>query len=206
MGLALGRQLVVVRLADGLWIHSPIPVTSELQRELAALGPVRHVVGPNCFHDECLEELQAAYPEAIFHAAPGLARTKASVRFARELSDAPDPAWTGVLQPHLVRGMPRLNEVVFLHPASRSLILADLAFNLGPDGPFLTALAMRINGVWGHFGPSRLCRSLMKDPAAVRQSLDALLAWDFDRIIVGHGRNIETNGKQSLRDAFAFLK
>lgn len=205
MGLALGRQIVVVRLADGLWVHSPIPVTGELRGELAALGPVRHVVGPNCFHDECLEEFQAAYPDAVFHAAPGLAAAKPTVRFARELGDVPTAEWRGVLDQRLVRGMPRLNEVVFFHAASRSLLLADLAFNLGPDGPFFTALAMRLNGAWGQFAPSRLCRSLMQDKAAVRASLDAILAWDFDRIIVGHGRNIETGGKSALREAFAFL-
>ena len=43
---------------------------------------------------------------------------------------------------------------------------------------------------------------LAQSPA---QSIDAILAWDFDRIIVGHGTTIETGGKAALRDAFAFL-
>jgi hypothetical protein len=54
-------------------------------------------------------------------------------------------------------------------------------------------------------GPTRFCRSLMKDHAAVRASLEKILSWDFDRIVVGHGRNLEPNGKAVLRDAFAFL-
>ena len=84
-------------------------------------------------------------------------------------------------------------------------MIADLAFNLGPPGPWLTALAMRLNGVWGRFGPSRFCKSLMRNRTAVRASLDFLLEWDFDRIVVGHGRNLETGGKDALRKAFAFL-
>lgn len=202
----LGRQLVVVRLpGGGLWIHSPIPVTPELRGELAKLGEIRHVVGPNCFHDECLREFQAEYPAALFHAAPGLAGQKRDVRFGTELSETPHPDWAGVLEQRLIHGMPRLNEVVFYHAASRSLLIADIAFNLGPDGPWLFALLMRLNDAWGKFGPSRLCRSLMRDKKAVRASLDRILEWDFDRVIVGHGRNIETNGKALFREAFAFL-
>lgn len=205
-GLALGRQLVAVRLASGgLWIHSPIPNEPGLKEALAKLGPVEHAVGPNCWHDECLAEFQQTYPAALFHAAPGLAKAKPEVRFVDELGPVPHPAWSGVLDQILVEGMPRLNEVVFFHRASRSLILADLSFNLGPPGPLLTAIAMRLNGVWGRFGPSRLCRSLIKDRAATRASLDRILAWDFDRVIVGHGRNIDIGGKKALREAFAFL-
>ncbi len=203
---SLGRQLVVVRLpGGGLWVHSPIPVTPELRSELAALGEIRHVVGPNCYHDECLMEFQRDYPGPRFHAAPGLAKARPDIRFGAELTDAPHPDWAGVLEQHLIRGMPRLNEVVFFHAASRSLIIADIAFNLGPDGPWFFALLMRLNGAWGRFGPSRLCRMLMRDKAAVRASLDRILAWDFDRVIVGHGKNLETGGKENFRQAFAFL-
>jgi hypothetical protein len=207
MGIALGRQLVAIRLpGGGLWIHSPVPVTPDLAAALAALGGVRHVVGPNRHHDECLWRFQQAYPTALFHAAPGLAALKPKVRFGAELSDTPHPDWAPVLGQHLVRGMPKFNEVVFFHPASRSLLLADLAFNLRPPAPLFTALAMRANGAWGRFGPSRVCRKFMADTSAVRASLDRILAWDFDRIIVGHGRNIETGGKQVFREAFSFVK
>ena len=207
MGMPLGRQLVVLRLPDGnLWIHSPVPMNPELRRELAALGEVRHVVGPNLWHDECLREFQAEPPSALFHAAPGLAAQKRDVRFGAELSDTPHPAWAGVLEQHLVRGMPGMNEIVFFHAASRSLLIADLAFNLGPEGPWWFALMMRAYGAWGRFGPTPLEKWLMRDKAAVRASLDLVLTWDFDRIIVGHGRNIETDGKRVLREAFAFLR
>lgn len=207
MGLPLGRQLVVVRLpGGGLWIHSPVPMTSELRGELAALGKVRHVVGPNLWHDECLREFQMEHPTALFHAAPGLATQKKDVRFGADLSDAPHPDWAGVLEQHLVRGMPRMNEVVFFHPASRSLIIADLAFNLGPEGPWWFALLMRAYGSWNRFGPTLLERILVRDKAATRASLDRILEWDFDRVIVGHGRNIEQGGRNAFRRAFAFVR
>jgi len=210
MGMPLGRQIVVVRLpAGGLWIHSPVPMTPELRRELAALGDVRHVVGPNRWHDECLREFQAEQPAALFHAAPGLAAQRRAVRFGAELSDRAHPDWSGVLEQHLVRGMPRMNEVVFFHPASRSLILADLAFNFGPGapaGPGWFAGLMRLYGVWGRFGPTPLEKWMMQDKAAVRSSIDRILEWDFDRVIVGHGHNVNTGGKRVFREAYAFLE
>jgi len=207
MGMPIGRQLVVVRLADGgLWVHSPIPVTPALRGELARLGEIRHVVGPNCYHDECLVEFQREYPAAWFHAAPGLAKQRPDIRFGAELSDVPHPEWAGALEQHLIKGMPKLNEVVFFHAASRSLIIADIAFNLGPDGPWWFALLMRFNGCWGRFGPTQFCKANMRDKGAVRASLDHILAWDFDRVIVGHGKNLETGGKEIFRAAFAFLR
>ncbi len=206
MGMPLGRQIVVVRLPAGsLWIHSPVPMTPELRRELAALGEVRHVIGPTLWHDECLREFQAEYPAALFHAAPGLAACKKDVRFGAELSDAPHPDWAGTLEQHLVRGMPRMNEVVFFHPASGSLIIADFGFNLGPDGPWWFGLLMRAYGVWNRFGPTPLEKWMMKDRAAVRDSLDRILAWDFDRVIVGHGRNLEADARRIFREAYSFL-
>ena len=207
MGIWLGRQLVVIRLpAGGLWIHSPIPWDDNLRTALAHMGPVTHVIGPNRYHDECLQSFQTEYPEAQFHAAPGLASSRTDVRFVAEpLGDIPHPDWREVIDQHLVRGMPRLNEVVFFHRPSRSLILADLAFDLKQEGPWLSRWALRLTGAWGRLTPSRFCRSMMQDRPAVRRSIDTILGWDFDRIIAGHGRNIETGGRAAFRDAFAFL-
>lgn len=206
-GITIGRQLVVVLLpSGGLWILSPIPVTPDLRTELEKLGPIEHVIGSNIVHDECLESFQRAYPTALFHAAPGLAAAKKGVKFQRELGEVPDPAWREVLAQQGVLGMPKVNEFVFLHRASRTLIITDLAFNLGFDEPWLSRLIFSLVGIsLRRFAPSRLCKRFMRDRAAVRASLDRILEWDFDRILVGHGRNIETGGKEVFRAAFAFL-
>lgn len=42
--------------------------------------------------------------------------------------------------------------------------------------------------------------------AAARASLERILSWDFDRIILAHGHLIETNGKRALREAYSFLR
>jgi hypothetical protein len=43
--------------------------------------------------------------------------------------------------------------------------------------------------------------TLLKDKPAFRRSLEALSKWDFDRIIVGHGEVIETDGRRILGTA-----
>jgi hypothetical protein len=205
--LQLGRRMTVAKLPKGcLWIHSPVPWTPELRAAVEEQGSVQHVIGPSLFHDECLDAFRKEYPAARFHAAPGLAAARPDVRFDHTLSGTPDLAWTGVIEQHVVRGMPKVNEVVFLHKPSRTLILADLCFNLGPDGPFLTKFIMKMNGgAWGRFTPSRYFIDQMEDRPAVKTSIELILDWDFDRVIVGHGAILDTGGKSALRSAFSFL-
>jgi len=38
-----------------------------------------------------------------------------------------------------------------------------------------------------------------------RASIDRILQWDFDRIIMAHGDVVESGGKAALRGAFSFL-
>lgn len=206
MGLRMFRQFVVVRLPDGrLWIQSPEPVDDAVRAALARLGPVAHVMAPSLWHDECLAPFQAAFPDAQFHGTPGMAEAHRALRFSHVLSDTPHPDWAAVIAQHHVRGMPRMNEVVFLHRPSRSLILSDLAMNVRAPADLAERLAFSLAGAWDRFGPTRLCRRLMRDRAAVRASIDQILQWDFDRIIVGHGTTIETGGREAFREAFAFL-
>src|SRR5690606_3435162 len=104
----------------------------------------------------------------------------------------------------LVRGMPKINEVVCLHKESRTLIIADLLFNLAPAHG-LQRWLQKANGVYQRLSPSRMFRMFISDRKAFRQSLDHILAWDFDRIIVGHGANIPSGGNTRLREVFNSL-
>lgn len=206
LGMHLGHRMTVARLPDGsLWVHSPVRYTAAAAAALAELGPVAHVIAPTTVHDTYLEGWFSAYPRARHHGAPGFARSRPDLKFTDTLRDAPNPAWAEILDQHVLRGMPLLNEVVFLHRSSGTLIVADLSFNLGPDMPLLSRVLLKLNGCYDRFGPSRMLRSTIRDRAAFRSSLQHILAWDFDAVIVGHGDNIRSGGKEMLRDAFAFL-
>ena len=96
-----------------------------------------------------------------------------------------------------------MNEVVFLHRASRTLVLTDLAMNFPalPDG-FLTRLFVRAMALQGGLRTSRLIHGLVRDRAAARASLERILGWDFDRVIPSHGEVCEEGGRRALREAW----
>ena len=98
-----------------------------------------------------------------------------------------------------------LNEVVLLHRPTRTLVLTDLAFNLPPGARNEARLFHRLVGAAGRFGPHRVVRLGIRDRAAAARSLEHVLGWDFDRVIVSHGEVLESGGKAALRAAFAFV-
>jgi hypothetical protein len=205
-GVNIGHRMTVARLSrNALWIHSPVQYSGALELAFRDMGRLEHIVAPNCMHDTHLDGWFGAFPRLRFHAAPGLSRVRSDLDFTDTLSDAPDPAWADFFDQHLLRGMPRLNEVVFFHRSSRTLILTDLVFNLGEEESFLSRTLMKLNDCYCKFGPSRLLRTTIKDRRALRDSLDHILGWDFDGIILSHGANIPSGGKAMLREAFAFL-
>jgi hypothetical protein len=59
----------------------------------------------------------------------------------------------------------------------------------------------------GHFGPHRFMRRRgIRDWQAARESVERILRWDFDRIIVSHGDVLEAGGHEHFAAAFAFLR
>ena len=101
--------------------------------------------------------------------------------------------------------MPKLQETLFVHLPSRTLVATDLVFNVRAPAPFFTRTFMRFNGGFDRFGPTRICRSLIKDRAAVRAAVERALAEDFDRVVVAHGQVLPTGGRAALRAGFAWL-
>lgn len=210
-GLEVGTRMTVIRLADGsLLLHSPVALDAALRRELDALGPVRNVIAPNRVHHLYAGDAVRLYadrePGVQLWVAPGLERKRPDLAFARVLGDEAPPAWKGQLDQVFFRGRPYENEVVFLHRASRTLLLCDLAFNFGPRAHPLTRLLLRLIRSHDRFGPSRLDPLLIRDRAAARDSLERILAWDFDRVVVAHGDDIlESGGREALRRGYAWL-
>jgi Domain of unknown function (DUF4336) len=205
-GLHLGTRTTVVRLANGgLWIHSPGPLRPELTAQLVALGPIQALVAPNAMHHLYLGENIRAFPQATVYVSPALpAKIKGAFTY-NILSDEPPVLWRDDFTQHLVGGMPKLQEVVLLHRASRTLILTDLAFNIRQSDSWFTRFFMRLNGAYGHFGPSRIFRTLVKDRAALRSSLNRMQEWDFDRITITHGDVLETGGKSAMQTQYAWV-
>ena len=206
LGLRVGTRMTVVRLPDGgLWLHSPVAPDARLREALLREGPVRHVVAPNRVHHLSVAAAREAWPDATFHAAPGLARKRPKLAFDAELSDTAPDVWGGALRTRVVRGVPYLSEVACLHVPSRTLVLTDLCFNFSECPHAWTRWWLRAVGGLGGLRCPRHVRRLARDRAALRESLEAVLAWNPERIVVAHGNVLPASGRRVLREAFAWL-
>ncbi|MFB1480232.1 DUF4336 domain-containing protein [Corallococcus sp. RDP092CA] len=205
-GLELGGRMTVLRLPDGgLWVHSPVAFTPARRAAVEALGTVRFLVAPNLLHHLHLPDWSAAFPDARVVAPAGLRAKRPSLRIDQELDDTPDPAWAPVLEQMHVRGMPTVNEFLFFHRPSRTLLITDLAFHFQRADSRALRLYLRLNRAWGRLAPTVLERLLMKDKEAVRASIQRALKWDVERVIVCHGQVLEHGGQQAFHDAFSWL-
>lgn len=205
-GLDIGTRMTVVRLpGGGVVLHSPVAADEATRKAVEAIGPVRAIACPNKVHHLFAGGWKLACPEARLLAAPGLPAKRRDLAFDGLLGDDPDPAWGDGLATIHVRGIPLMEEVAFLHPASRTLLLTDLAFHpTAASSPGLRRWA-RISRVRGGFGPNAVVRLAIRDRRAVRRSLDRVLAWDFERVTVTHGEVLEAGGRAALRRTWEWL-
>jgi len=203
----VGTRMTIVRLADGgLFLHSPVRLDQGLRQALDELGQVRAIVAPSRVHHLFVGDYVAAYPQAKSYAAPGLPERRRDINFDAVLTDVAPDLWRGQLEQNIFRGAPVLNEVVFFHDASRTVIFTDLVFNLPVSARRNAPVFFRILDVPGKFGPHRMIRRrAIRDRAAARQSVERILRWDFDRVIMSHGDVLETDGKARVGAAFAYL-
>jgi hypothetical protein len=205
-GVEVGTRMTVVRLADGtLWLHSPTRPTPELRADVDAIGPVRWVVAPNRWHHLYVGHWQEAYAGAQAYGAPGLQKKRKDLQLAGILDDTAPAGWAGQIDQHFRQGAPTMNEVVFLHRKSRTLIVSDTAHNFAPGVSAGTRALFTLLGGWRGFRTTMADRMVTKDRAAARASLERMLAWDFDRIVVCHGQVLPSGGKDALRQAYAWL-
>jgi Domain of unknown function (DUF4336) len=209
LGVQSSLRMVVIRLGSGeLFLHSPVALNDRLKQELDALGPVRHVVAPNMAHHLFISPYSKAFPDATLWGAPGLKEKVPALPLHRVLSEATDAPWSRELDQLIVAGIPRINEVAFLHRPSRSLLLTDLAIHFphSQQADWWTRAVLKFQKVYDcPPRPSAFLKHLTKDEPALRASVDRLLSWDFDRLVLAHGDIFYPGGRETLRAAFDYL-
>jgi hypothetical protein len=205
-GLPVGTRMTVVRLSGGrLLLHSPVPLGPGLRAELDALGRVLYAVAPNRVHHLYAGDVAKTYPEARLWIGPGLERKRPDLDYVAILDDEPPQEWRGELDQAFFRGRPYENEIVFFHRASRTLVICDIAFNIQASAAAPTRFLMKLIGSYGRFGPTKLDPLLIRDRALARRSMQRILSFDFDRVVLPHGDIVESGGKEQLRRGYAWL-
>lgn len=203
MGEYLGRNVTVVRLRSGeLVVHSTGPFSPADVAAISALGQPVCLVEALTMHDTFAKEGRAAFPGVPYYAPAGFSET---VGFPTQDLAHPPAAWAGELEVLELAGKSaKALEYVFLHRPSRTLIVTDLVFNVTGEAPLGARLFASVGVVGGaehDTGMPRPEKFQVSDHASFRRSVETLLAWDFERVIVGHGEVIEIGGKKRLGEA-----
>jgi hypothetical protein len=101
-----------------------------------------------------------------------------------------------------LNGVDSLNECVFFHSASQTLILTDIAFHFDESFPTLTQFATKLLGGYKRLKPSVLEWIATTDKEQVKKFVEEVLRWDFERVIVAHGSIVEQNGKEKFKQGY----
>ena len=206
MGLSVVSRMTVVRCAGGaLWLHSPVPITPALQQALDALGTVRWIVAPNCAHHLFAGPAQAVYPQALLYGAPGLRAKRPDLTTLQDLPNADATPWLADLDQVFVAGMPLVNETVWLHRASGTVIVTDLCMWFRQPSSWSMRLYGRLNGTLKGLAVSRLVRLLTRDRAAAAASCQHIVQWPIQRVVVAHDCVLEDDAKGQLERALAWF-
>ena len=198
LGMAIGRTVTVIRLSSGkLLIHSTAPFSPDDVAKIRALGEPAWLMDATRFHDSCATEGRAALPNATY-LVPEPFPQRERLR-AVALSRAPEE-WRGEIELRRIDGMPSVQEHALFHRPSRTLVVGDLLFNFPENSSLWTKVVARwLLRLDRLVGMSLVFRSMIRDKAAFHRSIEDILAWDFDRVIVGHGSIVESGGKELLR-------
>lgn len=210
-GVLFPTRMIVVKLANGsVWVDSPVSVPFDTLERITDLGDVRYLVAATPRHVWRLSAWHALFPEAqlwVPRTSP-LTLKKGRLPLTGVLKDAPQSDWADDFDQLAFQGNPLIEEVLFFHKASRTVILDDLIQNHQrvKGKPFLNAL-FKLAGVASPQGgvPIDIRLSFTQRNLA-RRSLEKLLIWDFDKLIIAHGACIEKDAKSFVEQAFHWLR
>lgn len=200
LGADMQRHVVVIRLGSGkVVVHSTGPFTPDDVAAINALGPVGWVMDVMLRHETFSKDGRAAFPQATFLGPEGFSKVAG---FPTEPLLPPPAEWSDEIEVLKINGIPSVEEHAVFHRPSRTLIVADLFFDPDPASSGWTHFLMSlVAGRKEGPGISRAFKLSTKDKEAFRQSLEQIGAWDFDRIIVGHGAMVPTDGKRQFHEA-----
>ncbi|MGA7966865.1 MAG: DUF4336 domain-containing protein [Gammaproteobacteria bacterium] len=205
-------RMTVVQLQNGdLWLHSPTAHTPELAEALSKRGRVAHLVSPNLLHYANIPAWKARFPEAVAWASPGVRKRAGSqhidVRFDRELdAEAIPETWKDDLKQAVVPGK-LLDEFVYFHEASKTLILTDTIQNFELDKlrqPYRALVWLaRAYAPHGQM-PLDLRSTFLFNRTEIREAAREMLSWRPESIILSHGKNIGHDAPAAIRRTFRF--
>ena len=214
LGFPFPTRSVIVRLANGnLWVWSPIRLVPDLRAELDRLGPLRHLISPNKMHHLYLQDWRAAYPQAQLWGPRSTIRKRRDLTFREPLQDSPPSEWEPDIDLAWFRGSRAMDEIVFFHRPSRTVIVADLIAAFGDR-------FLREHGSWWQLPLAQVLGMMADtygtpldwqlsyafvDREPARAARAKVLSWPCERVIMAHGEWRPTDGHTFLERKLEWL-
>jgi hypothetical protein len=206
-GVRLRARSTVLRLEDGgLLIHSPPEPSEQFCAALRALGELRWIVVPNCFHHLGAPATAARFPSAQVVGPPSAAARNSQLRLQLGLRDDAFLGAVKELDAIPLDGCPFLDETVFFHRPTGSLIGADLVLCASARDHWTWRWAARITGCYEKVQPPPDVRAKTRPNDAAARSIDRMAALPLQRLLVAHADTIDHRPSQTLLDAWSFVR
>ncbi|KAJ7255272.1 hypothetical protein C8J57DRAFT_1345940 [Mycena rebaudengoi] len=206
-----GRSTAIKMSTGGLWVLASTPLDPPTKAKLDELGPVEYIISADAVHHLFLGEFKRAYPSAkLIAPAAAIARSSdKTLKFDGIWgTDAPDTKYgfEDDIQACYFSGF-KNKDVAFFHPASETMIEADLLFNLPCTEQYSKTNSSGAVPFFGSFGPSswlhaKFASAMGEDPVAMKRDVKTVASWNFSRIIPCHGDVLETGAKKAWLDAY----
>ena len=207
VGCDFDARMTVAKLDDNrLMLHSPCEIDAATQAGIDAIGTVDCIVAPGSYHYFYVASAQVAFPNADTYICPGIERKRPDIAFDWFLSDHAPASWSDVMGQVLVRGNRFIWEVAFFHRPTKTLLLVDLIENITDTTPHVN-WGMKlwwkaVFHMWNNPKPAPEYQFGWKDKALARASLQLILEWDFDRVVIAHGDNVTDGAKEFVKEAW----
>ena len=197
MSCSLGRVVTVIRTQSGkTLIHSTAPFSEEEIKSIRQIGKPGWLLEATNFHDTNAPAGRAAFQGIPYLVPEGFPKADSLEALTIEAGTAGLDEEFKFIK---IEGIPKLNEHAVFHVPSRTLILADLIFNLpesvGGWTKWLLKTASRIDQFPGQ---SAYFRHFIEDQSAYQKSIRKLALLDFNKIIFGHGEPIIDQAKEKF--------
>ncbi|CAL1708877.1 unnamed protein product [Somion occarium] len=210
----MGGRSTAVKLSDGsVWVVASTPLSPETKETVDNMGIVKYIIAPDVDHHLFLSEWKKAYPEARLIGVQGLPDKMESHRWKYDGLYGIDSSETRYgfedeIQSCYFSGFSK-KDVAFLHIPSKTLIVADLIFNLPANEQFSKSkTSSKIPFLFPKLEPyGKAMRDFVwgegKNKDEMRKDAKTVASWDFERIIPCHGDVIENDAKKAWESAYS---
>ena len=198
----LQTRMTVIQTNDKeIILHSSIRYNSNLAKEIDSVGKIKYIIAPNNFHHLFAGEWCSHYPEAELIAPKGLAKKRPDLpitTFAAEI--APDHPIRKTLDIIVLQGVPVVQESLFYHKESQTLIVTDTFFYL-PESTGFTSFYASLNSVKKQIYTPLLFLVSIKDKSKLLESLQILRELPIEHVSLCHHAIVSTNAKAQITAA-----